>query len=86
MSKEQTQHVNTIDGRKASLEARRRWIAERRDAGAPVVFVVRLAGSMPFGWEIRKFGAIVLRRSETGFKTQLMARSAGEKAMTEVQS
>ena len=66
--------------KQAAIEARRR-LAEQNTPGAPQIFVVRLKGAQSFGWEIRKFGSLVLNRSETGFATQLLARTAGEQAL-----
>ncbi len=55
------------------------------DFGRPEVFVVRMPqpGTM-FGWEIRRFGAIVLHRSEAGYRAPALARLAGEVAMAEL--
>ena len=72
--------MNTPEGRRAASEARLRWAEEQPDVGEPTVFVVRLVGPKPFGWEIRKYGGIVQSRSDVGFVTQLAACSAGEMA------
>ena len=69
--------------RRAAVEVRRR-LAAQNPRGAPQVFVVRLDDPKRFGWEIRKFGGLVLTRSETGFGTQLLALEAGKRALTEL--
>ena len=64
--------------------AKRRELAKQRPKGIDhrEAFVVRLTGpGQPFGWEIRKFGSIVLSRSKTGFGTQLLAQAAGQQAL-----
>lgn len=66
--------------RQAAIEARRR-LAAKHPTGSPQIFVVRLTGSQPFGWEIRKFGSFVVSRSDTGFATQSLAQKAGEEAL-----
>ena len=81
MSSHQTHHMQTPEGRRISAEGRRRRLAALPAKDAPQVFVVRLAGAMSFGWEIRKFGSFVLSRSQTGFETQLLAQTAGDKAI-----
>lgn len=73
--------MNTPEGREASAEGRRRREEKLPATDAPGVFVVRLAGPKPFGWEIRKYGSIILSRSDTGFGTQVLAQTAGEKAL-----
>ena len=57
------------------------------EVGRPEVFVVRmpLPGAL-FGWEIRRFGAIVLQRSEMGYAAPALARVAGDRAMDELGS
>ena len=80
MSNNQAHHLQTPERKQAAIEARRR-LAAQNPTSAPKLFVVRLIGAQPFGWEIRKFGNFVLSRSETGFGTHLLARTAGEKAL-----
>lgn len=64
--------------RAAAVEAQRRKRDEAEPPGTPEVFVVRLSGAhFPFGWEIRRFGALVLDRGQTGFATVDEARTAG---------
>ena len=79
-------HLQTPEGKRIAAEGRQRWAAKRPPADAPKLFVVRLGAGprLQFGWEIRKFGSIVLSRSDVGFGTQLLAQTAGEKAMTEI--
>ena len=85
MSDDPRKRFLSPQAKRAAIEARRR-LAEQSPPGAPQVFVVRLAGTQPFGWEIRKFGSIILSRSETGFGTQAIARTAGEEALTALTS
>ncbi len=84
MPEQKSYHMNTLEGRKASAAGRRRALAEKPPRDAPRLFVVRLGAgpTLCYGWEIRKFGSIVLNRSETSFETQLLAQMAGEKALT----
>ena len=81
MSNDQTHHMQTPEGKQASLDGRRRRVAGLPEIDAPTVFVVRLAGAKAFGWEIRKFGGIVLSRGEAGFATQMLAETAGKQAL-----
>ena len=81
MSNDQTHHMQTPEGKHAAIEGRRRREAALPAIDAPSVFVVRLAGAKAFGWEIRKFGGIVLSRGETGFATQMLAETAGKKVL-----
>ena len=67
--------------RQAAADAKRRFAAAKSPVGSPQMFVVRFTSPQSFGWEIRSFGSFVLRRSETGFSTQLLAQTAGEKAL-----
>ena len=68
--------------RRAAVEARRRLVAQN-PLGALQIFIVRSADPNRFGWEIRKFGGLVLNRSEAGFGTQLLALEAGRRALAE---
>ena len=79
MSDDPKKRFLSPQAKRAAIEARRRF-AEQNPPGAPQVFVVRVEDAQ-CGWEIRKFGSLVLNRSETGFATQLLARTAGEKAL-----
>ena len=81
MSNDQSHYMHTPEGKRASIEGRRRREAGLPAIDAPAVFVVRLAGAKPFGWEIRRFGNITLSRSETGFGTQVLAQEAGANAL-----
>lgn len=72
------------EARRAAIEARQRRFVARDPSGAPQIFVVRLAGPQWFGWEIRKFGGLVVNRSEACFETQMLAREAGERALAEL--
>ena len=79
MPNNQTHHMQTPEGKQASVEGRR-----RREAGLPeidaAVFVVRWAGAKAFGWEIRKFGGIVLARSDERYATAQEAQITGQAA------
>lgn len=71
----------------AALEAalaRRREIAARPKPplGSLDLFIVRGAAcGNDYGWEIRRFGAIVVARSPAGFPAAGAARQAGEAAL-----
>ena len=54
MPNNQTHHMQTPEGKQASIEGRRRREADLPSKDTPRVFVVRLAGSRPFGWETRR--------------------------------
>ena len=70
----------TQAARDAALAKRRELAALPKDpAGSLHVFVVRgNPHGNSFGWEIRRFGAIVVARSASGFPDGQMARDAGE--------
>ena len=70
----------TQAARDAALAKRRELAALPKDpAGSLQVFVVRGADqSNAFCWEIRRFGAITVARSASGFADRQMARDAGE--------
>ena len=62
----------------AAREAKR----ERPDRfGEPELFIVRAEG-FGFGWELRRFGGVVLQRSAEVFAVAASAREAGEMALT----
>lgn len=67
--------------RQAAIEKRRRVREEQPPKGTPSLFVVRLAVDHQFGWEIRRFGSIVLSRSDDGFATRSEAQVAGQEAL-----
>lgn len=68
--------------RLAGLEARRRKALKPSLTGRPEVFVVHLpAASATFGWEIRRFGSVVLQQGLDQFDTIASARAAGETAL-----
>ena len=72
----------TSAARAAGLEVRREKALSKGSLITPALFVVRQSPHHQlFGWEIRRFGGIPLIRSETGYLTQLQARSAGETAL-----
>ncbi|WP_237479507.1 hypothetical protein [Lichenibacterium dinghuense] len=73
----------TDAARDAAL-ARRREIAAlpKPPSDMLALFVVRGAErGNDYGWEIRRFGAIVVARSQEGFPAPLAARQAGEVAL-----
>lgn len=81
-----TRRYFTDAAREAAL-ARRREIAAmpKLPPGALALFVVRGAErGNDYGWEIRKFGAIVVARSPRGFAAPLAARQAGEEALRSI--
>ena len=74
----------TEAARAAALIARRRKAENPVPVSTPAVFVTRLSDGR-FGWEIRRFGALVIRRGDMAYPTFLEARFAGERALSEVQ-
>lgn len=73
----------TQAARDAALARRREIAASPKDPrGALDLFIVRGAESgIDFGWEVRRFGAIVVARSGGGYPTAALARQAGEGAV-----
>ena len=73
----------TQAARDAALARRREIAALPKDpAGTLEIFIVRGAErSNDYGWEIRRFGAIVVARSDRGHPTPGAARAAGEDAL-----
>lgn len=73
----------TDAARAAALEARRRKREQALPRGIPEVFVVRGAvAGLGYGWEIRRFGGVVLETAQTGYSTMQGARSAGHVALS----
>ncbi|MBE7190301.1 hypothetical protein [Jatrophihabitans endophyticus] len=73
----------TETARAAAAEARRRKRDEALPPGTPEVYAIRLSDRhLRFGWEIRRFGGIVLHRGETGYASPAAARSAGLRALS----
>ena len=75
----------TEAARQAAL-ARRREIAAlpKIPCGTLALFIVRGAErNNDFGWEIRRFGAIVMRHSQRGYASAEAARVAGEEALAD---
>ncbi len=69
----------TDAARAAAADARRRKREAAVPRETPEVYVVRLPGAhLQFGWEIRRFGAIVLDRGETRHSTTQGAWTAGK--------
>lgn len=83
MPEQKTHRMNTPEGREASAAGRRRALAEKPPRDTPRLFIVRLGAgpTLCYGWEIRKFGSIVLSKSEAGFATQLEAETAGQEVL-----
>ncbi len=73
----------TQAARDAALARRREIAARPKDpAGTPALFIVRGAErGNDFGWEIRRFGALVVARSSSGYPDAAAAREAGAGAM-----
>ena len=72
----------TEAARAAAIVARRRKQEQALPVGAPEVFVIRRASaSRGYGWEIRRFGGVVLDRSSTDYSTMQGARSAGHSVL-----
>ena len=73
----------TEAARQAALQRRREIAAMPKEpSGTLAMFVVRgAARGNDYGWEIRRFGAIVVARSLEGFPAPLAARQAGEAAL-----
>ncbi len=84
MINDQTRHLQTPEARRLAAESQRRRLAELPAKGTSQVFVVRFANAQQYSWEIRKFGGLVLNRSETAFGTQLLAFEAGRQALAEL--
>ncbi len=73
----------TEAARAAALEARRRKREQALPSGIPEVFVIRRPiGGRGYGWEIRRFGGVILDRSSTHYSTMQGARFAGHSALT----
>lgn len=76
----------TDAARAAAVEARRRKRETAIPRQTPEVYVVRVPGAcLQFGWEIRRFGAVVLERAETSYPTMQAARTAGETTLARQQ-
>ena len=76
----------TDAARQAAL-ARRREIAAlpKAPTEALALFVVRgTERSNAFGWEIRRFGAVVVGQSLWGYASSEAARAAGEEALADL--
>ena len=72
----------TASARAAAIEGRRRKHETAPSRDALTVFLVRGGtGSPTFGWEIRKFGAIVVQRGEVFHDSAAAARAEGEAAL-----
>lgn len=73
----------TAAAQAAAIEARRRKREAALPRDLPEVFVVRRPGAgLVFGWEIRRFGAVVLDAGSTDYSTMQGARSAGKSALS----
>ncbi len=70
--------------RAAAMEARRRKREEAVPLDTPEVFVVRRPDAgLGYGWEIRRFGGVVIDREDVGYSTPGAARSAGVQALSD---
>ena len=76
----------TEAAREAALARRREIAAMPKDpTGTLALFIVRGAErGNDYGWEIRRFGGVVLERSESSFGTMSAARAAGQRALVAV--
>ena len=83
--KRPTKRHFTEAARLAAKEARRRRREEKVDGDLPEVFVVRKGGDQrAFGWEIRRFGGVILIRSPAAFATIASAQADGTAALAQV--
>lgn len=72
----------TKAARTAALQVRREKAVAKEDLTRPALFVVRQTpSSQRFGWEIRRFGGVLLSRSEAGYDTQSQAQTAGARTL-----
>ena len=72
----------TAAARAAAAEVRRQKRENPIPVDTPKVFVIRVPPTNKgFGWEIRRFGSIVLSRSAEKFDTAAEAMAAGEAAL-----
>lgn len=77
----------TEAARAAAIEARRRKRVNAVPLDVLRLFVVRPAQTHGvFGWEIRRFGGVVLHRSVVEYSTMAEARAAGEQALWPLQN
>lgn len=77
----------TQQARDAALAVRRTNVLNREHITAPKVFVVRQTSFPdPFAWEIRRFGGVVLLRSEGLFPSMAFARAAGGEVLARMPS
>lgn len=80
--KRPTKRHFTDAARAAALEVRRRNRELALPKNIPEVFVVRLAAAhLSFGWEIRRFGGVVLDKSGMGYASMQEAHIAGCEAL-----
>ena len=83
LHKPATRRHFTEAARAAAAEARRRKREHPVAKDCPEVFAVRLPSpSIQFGWEIRRYGALVLAKSSAGYPTASAALSGGELALS----
>ncbi len=73
-------HLFTIQARQAAIESRRRF-AQQNPVGAPQLFVVRHEDSQLFGWEIRRFGGIVLAAATRAIALNCWLRRPGKRLL-----
>ncbi len=68
--------------RAAAIASRRRKAENAPPLTTPAAFVTRLSDGR-FGWEIRRFGGLVLFRSSESYPSLMEARSAGERVLAD---
>ena len=79
--------LNSPEVQDRAGEARRKSVENRRAEALQKVFAIRLPPpSAGYGWEIRRFGSIVLGRSEAEFHTSAEAVEAGEIVLANMHS
>ena len=66
------------------MAARAAKRADPQSFGDPELFIVRSDGK-GFMWEIRRFGGIILRRSDIEFSNKFAAETAGQHALNIMQ-
>lgn len=75
----------TEAARAAAAEARRRKREAALPKDVPEVFVVRLPSQrLTYGWEIRRFGAVIIEKGQVEHPTMSEARAAGERALSDL--
>ncbi len=81
LSKPNRRHFTPAARAAAIEERRRRWKATPPRDTLEVFVVRRSTANLVFGWEIRRFGAVVIDKSVPDYSSMQEARSAGEAAL-----